>query len=268
MFTLARKIDFSYKTNMIIAISSLLVACIGWFLTGQFISGIYIGGGVFLTWALSREIDPNHAYSAFLAAGFSLINLFYYEGIQLLVILWILLLMRAVSGITGKEITVIDIFSTLILSIYLSINNKSSVYLIVFILAIIFIIKAKDKITIKLTSIGISLGVIIWQSFFMKYLLINTINYSNVISFFTITTLLISFILFLLLSKEKITDDKGNKIKRSKIFKSQSLYSIAIFMLFLFDQISTNNLVIYLSVIIGVIIYNIGFKLLNRDCSN
>ena len=268
MFTLGRKIDFNYKTNMIILISSLLVASIGWILTGQFLSGIYIGGGVFLTWALSREIDPNHAYSAFLAAGFSLINLFYYESIQLLVIFWILLLMRMVSGITGKELTLFDIFSVLGLTIYMTINNKNSIYLIVFVLAMAFIIKTKEKIVVALIASGIGLGVFIWESFFMKYLPFNNINYLNSISLFTITTLFISFILFLFLSKEESRDDKGNKVKRFRIFTSQSLYSVAILMLFFFGGISTNNLVIYLSVIIGVIIYFIVFKLLNRNSFN
>ena len=40
-------------------------------------------------------------------------NLFYYEDLQLIVIFWFLLLMRMVSGITGKGLTTFDIFSLL-----------------------------------------------------------------------------------------------------------------------------------------------------------
>ena len=137
MFSLGRNIDFHYKTNKIIAIVSVVVAAIGWILTGNVLSGLYIGFGSFLTWALSRELDPKHDYSAFLAVGFSLLNLFYYEDLQLIVIFWILLLMRMVSGITGKGLTTFDIFSLLGFTVYLSLNNKNSVYLLIFLLAVV-----------------------------------------------------------------------------------------------------------------------------------
>ena len=87
--------------------------------TGTVLSGVYVGFGFFLTWALVRELDPNHEYSALLAAAFSLLNLLYYENVQLLVVVWVLLLMRIINGITGKELTTFDIFSVLGLTTYL-----------------------------------------------------------------------------------------------------------------------------------------------------
>ena len=72
-------IDFNYKTNQLVVLLTLAASAVGWLVTGAFLSGLSIGVGVFLTWALAREIDPKHDYSALLAAGFSLINLFYYE---------------------------------------------------------------------------------------------------------------------------------------------------------------------------------------------
>lgn len=267
MFTLGRKTDFNYKTNKIIVIMSLLVVIIGWVLTGKILSGLYVGGGVFLAWALSRELDPKHDYSAFVAASFSLLNLFYYENIQFLVIFWILLLMRIVNGITGKELTVFDIFSVLGLTVFLSINNKNSVYLIIFVLAMAFIVKAKENTREALIAGGISLGIFIVESSFMRYLSLNNINYLDPINIFAIATLCISFILFCFLSKDEIEDDIGNRVKRFKILSSQILYSATVLLLFLFGSISINNLVIYLSVILGVTIYFFGFKSFNRNSS-
>ncbi len=264
MFNLGRMVDFNYKTNKIIAIVSIVVAAIGWILTGNVLSGLYIGLGAFLTWALSRELDPKHDYSAFLAVLFSLLNMFYYEDIQLLEIFWILLLMRITSGITGKGLTIFDIFSVLGFTIYLSLNNKNSVYLIVFILAMAFIIKVKEKKRETLIAGGIGLGFFIAESFFMRYLAFNNLDYLNSIGIFAIITLCVSFILFWFLAKDEIIDDLGNGVKRFRIGASQILYSVAVLLLFFLGNISMNNLVIYLSVIVGVMIFFIGFKGLNR----
>lgn len=263
MFSLGRNIDFHYKTNKIIAIVSVVVAAIGWILTGNVLSGLYIGFGSFLTWALSRELDPKHDYSAFLAVGFSLLNLFYYEDLQLIIIFWFLLLMRMVSGITGKGLTTFDIFSLLGFTVYLSLNNKNSVYLLIFLLAIAIVIKAGagDKKREAFISGGISLGMFIAESFFMRYLSFNSIDYLNFINMFAITILGISFVFFWFLSKDAIEDDMGNSVNGFRVLASQILYSTALLLLFFLGEISINNLVIYLAAIVGVMIYFIGSKL-------
>lgn len=264
MFTLGRKIDFTYKTNKIIVIIAMIMAAIGWIVVGKISAGLYIGAGVFLTWALSREVDPKHEYSAFLAAGFSVLNLFYYENIQLLVIFWIILLMRLVNGITGKELTAFDIFSVLGLTIYLSFNMKNSIYLIIFILAMGFIMLAKEKTRTALIASAIGLGFFIIESFFMKYSYVNAIDYSDIINIFTLASLFISFIAWYFLSRDEIEDDVGNRVKRSKIISGQVIYSVSLILLFFFGNISINNLIIYLSVIVGVSLYFISFKIFTR----
>ncbi|MEG0267194.1 MAG: hypothetical protein RR439_01635 [Carnobacterium sp.] len=267
IFTLGRKIDFSYKTNKIIAVLSLLVVATGWVLTGKLLDGVYIGVGVFLTWALSRELDPKQEYSAFLAVAFSLLNLFYYENIQLLVIFWILLLMRIVNGMTGKELTIVDIFLVLGLTIYLSLNTENSIYLLVFILAMALIIKASEKKKAVVIASGISLGFFIGESFFMHYLSLNNRNVLNPISLVAIMIVCLSFIFFWFLPKDKVEDDRGNNAEIARIAAGQLLFSAAVILLFFFDDVSMNNLVIYLSVILGVTCYFVGFKFLTRNGS-
>jgi len=268
MFTLGRNMDFSYKTNQMIALSSVLTAAIGWMLTRNVLSGVYIGFGVFLTWALVRELDPKHEYAAFLAAAFSLLNVLYYENVQLLVVVWILLLMRIVNGITGKELTTFDIFSVLGLTIYLSLNNGNSIYLMVFILAMVFSIKAGAKTREALIAGAISIGVIAVDRFFINYLSFNSVDYSNAVTLFVIAILGLSLIAFWFLSKDEAEDDRGNKVNRSKRLASQILYSATVLLLFFFGGASLNNLIIYLSAILGVIIYFIGSKILNRNHSD
>lgn len=268
MFTLGRKIDLSYKTNQLIAGLSLVVAAIGWSLTGKISSGIYIGIGVFLTWAVSRELDPKHEYSAFLSAAFSLLNLFYYETIQLLVIVWLLLLMRIINGITGEELTNFDIFSVLGLTIYLSITNGNSIYIMIYVLAMAFTMKVREKTKVALIAGGIGLVIFIVESFFMSYLIVNQIDYFNPLSIGTLAMVFLSVVLFWFLSKDKTKDDRGQTIKRVKLLAGQILYSAAILLLFLFSELSLNNLIIYLAVLVGITIYFIGVKILNREYLN
>ncbi|MFO8069193.1 MAG: hypothetical protein R6U02_04285 [Alkalibacterium sp.] len=265
---MGRNIDFSYKTNQIIALLALFTAAIGWLLTGEVSAGIYIGAGVFLTWALSREIDPKHDYSAFIAAAFSLLNLIYYENIQLLVILWMLLLMRMVNGITGKELTIFDIYSVLGLTVYLSLNAENSVYLLIFLLAMTFITKTRKKASVVLIASGIGLAFFIAESFFMNYLSFNSLDYLDPITLFVIATLGLSFIVYWFLSKDETRDDNGKIINKSKLLASQMLYSAAVLLLFFFGDISVNNLIIYISAILGVTIYFIAVKFSTRTRSD
>ncbi|WP_027109183.1 hypothetical protein [Lacticigenium naphthae] len=268
MFTLGRGIDFSYKTNQIIAVSAILVAATGWILTGNVLSGMYTGMGVFLTWALSRELDPTHDHSALLAAAVSLLNLLYYDTVQILVIVWLLLLMRIVNGITGKKRTTFDIVSVFGLTLYLSLNSENSIYLLIFLLAMVFNLKTGEKTRELLIASGISFGLFLVESIFMNYLSFNSINELNTVTGGVVGTVGLSFILFWFLSKDESKDDMGNRVNRFERLASQLLYSIAVLLLFLFGGVSVNNLVIYLSVIVGVTIYFIGFKILNRNRVN
>ncbi|WP_179203960.1 hypothetical protein [Marinilactibacillus psychrotolerans] len=55
---------------MTIVFFTLVASALGWLFTEDFFSGLSTGGGVFLTWAVTREIDPAHQSSAIIAAFF------------------------------------------------------------------------------------------------------------------------------------------------------------------------------------------------------
>jgi MFS family permease len=102
-------IDPSYPTNLAIAALSLIVAIAGaiW----QMISGAALLDGIlwgigagfllFLTWALSRELDPDHDLSAFVGTGLVFIAFLLPDMPSLLVILWLLLVLRIVNRTVG-----------------------------------------------------------------------------------------------------------------------------------------------------------------------
>ncbi len=261
MFTLGRKIDIHYPTNRLILMISVLVMAIGGMITGDMVSGFYIGGGTFLTWALAREVDPAHEYSAFVCVSIAFLNLFVYESLQLLVIFWILLLMRLVSGVTGKELTIVDVLSVLGLTVYLSINNENSIYLLPFIIAMGLIIAFQEKIKLALSAGVIALLIFLLESYLMKTLVLNHTAGLAWFNIFVIITLFMSFVFWSFLSKSLIKDDLGKVIKSFKIQSSQALYSLTVLLTYFFSDTSINNIIIYLSVIIGASIYWIGKQL-------
>ena len=264
MFTLGRKVDFNYKTNKIIVIAAAICGVIGWIATGNVRSGLTLGFSVFLTWALGRELDPNHDYSAFIALGLSLLNFVYYENIQLLVIVWLLLLIRLVNGITGKSPTIFDVVSALGFTVFLSMDNANSGYIVVFGLAMLCLIKLQVKPKLALAAGVIGLGLFIGQLFFMNYPVVNPILNINGLRIFASLLLVSSFMLFWFLSKADIKDDLGHPVKRSRILAGQMLFSGAGLILLIFDAVSFNNLVIYLSVILASWIYFLSEQVFKR----
>lgn len=261
MFTLGRKLDFRYKPNLIIILFVLITTAVGWLSTGQILSGIYLGGGVFMTWALCRELDPAHDYSAFIAAALSLFIIIDSESIQFLNLFWLLLMLRAVNGIIGKELTLFDLFSILGFTVFQSLNNENSIYLLIFVLGMVCIRQTREKT--KTVSLAGALGLVLFilQSFFMNSLTFNNIEDFNILNILVIISSALSPIVFWFLSHIDTEDDKGNIAARSKIFASQLLYSVSILLFVFFSDITFANQVIYLSVIIGVFLYFFGMKI-------
>ncbi len=111
-----RAIDPNYPTNRAIVALAVIVAVAGALL--QLLSGAVwleaalwgIGAGfaVFLTWALGRELDPDHDLSAFVGAGLMLIGLFLFDLPSLLIVLWLLLLLRLVNRTIGLPARPLD----------------------------------------------------------------------------------------------------------------------------------------------------------------
>jgi len=191
MFTLVRKVDINYTTNRLILILSLIVGIIGYFITGALSSGLSLAGGTFLTWALAREVDPKHEYSAFLSAALSLANLFYFESMNLLAIFWILLLLRMVSEICGKKLTSLDFLIVFGFSVYLSISNENSIYLIPFIIALSSLMVFKEQTTISWAFLAISVVSFLIESFYFDYLSMADPGFSTTINVVIITVLIL-----------------------------------------------------------------------------
>ncbi|MGC9372019.1 MAG: hypothetical protein ACP5DY_01735 [Thermovirgaceae bacterium] len=137
-FTLGRKLDPRYKTNLWIAVASVAVVVSAWPATGSFASGLGLGAGFFLCWALAREVDPLNDLSAFVSAALFLVFSPLYDGIDLAVLFWVLLLLRLMSGICGKVPAAFDFAALLGLSGYLAWSKESPLFLIFLVASLFF----------------------------------------------------------------------------------------------------------------------------------
>ncbi len=233
----------------------------GWLLTGDFSAGLYLGGGVFISWALSREIDPAHDYSAFIAAALSLFMFPNAETLNFLPLVWLLLLLRAINGITGKELTWFDSLSLFTFTVFLSFNNGNSIYLLLFALAMLFIRQTGEENKAVSLAFAVSSVLFILQSLFMNSLFLNGFGDLDTLDILVIVSAILSPIVFWFLAQTEAEDDKGNKAAPSKIFASQLLYSLSVLLLAFFSELTFANQIIYFSVLLGISFNLIGVKL-------
>ncbi len=145
-FTLGRPLDIHYTPNkvIIILLSLVLIIQTGWsFYQGSSLMNSFIIGFiqlllVFLCWAIGRELDPDHDYSAFLGIPLLFVVTVHGNG-NIFVLFWFLISLRMINQITGKKITSTDVSMFLILSFIATILSSALLILPLSILIIMVI---------------------------------------------------------------------------------------------------------------------------------
>jgi hypothetical protein len=125
---LGRTIDFSYPTNVVVTILSCLAVTAGFIyqlvIGSAWIEGLIWGGilglTIFLTWALTREVDPDEPYSAFLSAAAALASAILLAMPNLLATLWLILILRMVNRVIGSRATWLDSLMVFGLGLFLA----------------------------------------------------------------------------------------------------------------------------------------------------
>lgn len=262
MFTLGRKIDFSYKTNTYILLIVVTAFISKGLISGDVISGLTLAGSAFVTWALAREVDPAHDYSAFVAVAIAVIFMLTNRSVQFLPLFWILMMCRAVSGITGKKLTWLDFLTLLALTVALALNQENSIYYLISVIAMALIWKTGDKNKWVIASGIIYLGLFIYQSFFANELTFHILVDATPLNYVSLILPILLIPLFRSLSKVPVQDDQGNPADSSRIFSSQLLFLLFIVLSALFTPVVLGNEFISLSVIVGVANYYLSKNLL------
>ena len=112
---IGRSVDPTYPTNRAIILVTLVVVAGGavfqWLAGAGLLQGglwgVEAGLAAFLGWALCRELDPDHDLSAFVAAGLTVVGLFWGQP-DLLVLFWVLMIVRVVNRSVGLPATLLD----------------------------------------------------------------------------------------------------------------------------------------------------------------
>jgi preprotein translocase subunit SecE len=83
-------------------------------------SGFVTGLAAFMGWALSREVDPDYPWSAFVAPFLALAGVLVYGQPALLFSLWALIVLRVLNRTTGMPAKNLDQLSVLVFSLWLA----------------------------------------------------------------------------------------------------------------------------------------------------
>ena len=117
---IVRSIDPGYFPNLAIILLAIATDITGFIvypllfnstsLIESILWGIRAGISVFLSWAMAREIDPDHNLSALFVAGltFILIFVFSFQLSGIILLVWILLIIRVLNRTSGKYASILD----------------------------------------------------------------------------------------------------------------------------------------------------------------
>lgn len=265
MFTLGRSIDIHYPTNRLILILAVITAIIGSFTSGDFVTGLKIGGSIFLTWALSRELDPKREYGAFVSVALALYSLFIPFEIALMEVFFFMLILRIISTTCGKPPTWFDALTVLGIAGYLSYASDNPLYILlavigVFVSGALKNIELLHRILTLLT--GGSIGYILSMFF------VDATFDTPILSFPSILVITIAYSLFAyfdLNNEQKIYDDENNEISPTKIFKSQLFFAVSFILIILFSKLTIGNMILYVSSMIGLTLYGMISRIVKLE---
>jgi hypothetical protein len=127
VLAVGRVIDPTYPTNLAIVLLSMVASVAGtiWHLVSggalldSALWGIAAGFVLSLTWALGRELDPDHDLSAFVGVGLALVALLLVDRPPLLVFVWLLVVLRIVNRTSGVPARFLDTLGVLTLGAWL-----------------------------------------------------------------------------------------------------------------------------------------------------
>lgn len=260
MFTLGRKIDIHYPTNLLIIILSAIFGIIGIFTSGDAITGMKIGGTIFLTWALSRELDPKREYGAFISVALALYIFFVPFDIALMEVFFFMLILRLISTTCGKSPTWFDALTVLGIAGFLSYSSDNPIYILLAVIGV-FLSGALRNIMLLYRILTLLVGGAI--GYILSMFFVDRTFDTPILS---LTSLLIIsagyslFVYFDLNNEQKIYDDQNNEINPTKILRSQLFFAVSFILLFLFSELAIGNIILYIASMGGLTLYGIISK--------
>jgi len=266
-FTLGRKVDLKYKTNLIVLLMTITILLIRGIVTNDWGGSVGFSAGFFLSWALAREMDPLHEKSAFVAAFIYLFIGIWTADINLALVFWMVLLLRGITKITGKTPTIIDLLSMLGLGIYLIMGQENGIYGLIFTLAMIICYRRFAKEGIFKVFIGVGILVSVWGiSIYSVSLSEAVLRMGSFPMILLILGLLIGTFYGRMLQKDQgIQDDLGNSMETTYVLWSYIFYLGTYALVILATDLEDGTLGLLFSVILGVSLYRVWLMIRKNE---
>ncbi|MGM0523013.1 MAG: hypothetical protein ACQER2_03060 [Bacillota bacterium] len=266
MFTLGRKVSLTYRTNQIILSLSLIYGIICYILTTDIVQSAVAAGSLFLSWALVREIDCRREYAAFVAVGiYIVLQLFFSFQISLGLIFLMILLMRAINQITGKPLSVIDLLSVIGLAGYLTYTTESSVYFVLVILMLLVNARLNNNgqrniyLALMVTAVTVVISLLTPFNLDINQLAIEPLAIVHYVS-------LLVYVIYSLIDKDKESvTDLGGPASVRRLLYAQLFYGLAQVVLIIFGDMSIGNRLVFISSMLGVVIYGMVDQLKKKQ---
>ncbi len=266
-FTLGRKIDFTYPTNRLLVILFFVVFFFSLALNLELGRSLLISGGFFLCWAICREVDPANDFSAFFAGGIFLLGFWFFDGLELAVLFWLLLLIRLMSRICGKNPSYLDLLVVTGLTIFLLFSRSSSIYIFLFSVVLCFsyfrYVKNPFLGKYALFSLGLFLATLwLWPP---SWGFIFSLNKGP--AYLILFALLIfgGGLFWVVNDREKIKDDFGVPLEARWVRLAQFFFVASTWFLLFFEKLSTSTYLVFFSVMSGSLIFSLAFKIIPKN---
>lgn len=258
-FTLGRKVDPRYKTNLIILIMTITLLIVRGLFTNDWRGSLVFSAGFFLTWALARELDPLHDRSAFVAAFIYLSMAMWIVDVNLGVVFWTVLLLRVITKITGKKTTALDLLGLTGLTVYLILGQGNGIYGLIFTAAMVIGYGRSGKDALFKAFMLVGFAVSAWGLYSYRILLPGE---AWLVGSFRVILLLAGLALGVFYGKrlqkdQGIKDDLGNLIETQYVFISYLFFLGMYAVLIIGTDLGQGTVGLFFSVIMGVAFYRV-----------
>lgn len=272
---IARPVDFSYTTNKLIAILSVvaLVAGIaigvvqGLVVGKALLLGLQFAATVFLAWAFAREVDPHQQWSAFVVVA--LVAMGFVWGIRpdLLSIAIVMGASRILICSCGRQVKIYDSLMVLGGAAWLAYGQHQG--LAVIIIGLAMLLDGLLAPTHRLSLLFGGLGVVMGASAFYFYPIIPSISMGLINGNLVVLAMFIIYIYMAYRRPEAPADSNGLTISRNRLLSLHILILLwVIFALPIHGASSLNKLFIVWASMAGVSAYGIAAGILKRKAGN
>lgn len=232
--SIARPLHFSYSTNIAVAIIILVVLVGGTVfqlaeglgIFQGFIWAIQLSFTLFLAWAITREIDPDHDLSAFVALGLTLAGYVTTGPLGLAQLILMLFVFRLLNRTTGLPLRITDSLFILGLGLWLLFNGWY-VYGVMLALAFAWDSKLSGLNVRHLLYSAIALTATIIMFFIAPVFPQFNLNKMEIL-FFLIAAILFGFVILTTRKVRSKDDNHNKKIDTKRIRAAQSIALITL----------------------------------------